>query len=78
MFFKLIPISVWKNKKVKQRLSWYYDVMQDKKPAKYFVCKRIHTEMDIKNLETSELCKEHEQLSKIARNKIEKIKLSVQ
>ena len=52
--------------------------MQDKKPAKYLVCKSIHTEMDIKNSETSELWKEHERLSKIARNKIEKIKLSDQ
>ena len=74
MIFKLVPISVWDDKKVKERLSWYYDVIRSKRPAKYLICKSVRTKLDIKNSKTSELWEEHERLSKITRNKIEEIK----
>lgn len=74
MIFKFAPLSVWLDKRVMQRLEWYYEVMQDKKPAKYLICKSIHTKLDIKNAKMSELWSEHKNLSKLFKDRHEKIK----
>ena len=58
-------IKVWENPVVRERLRWYYEVMSDKKPAKFLICKRIRCETDPSKLTTSELWSLHEELSKV-------------
>ncbi len=55
--------TVWQNEEVKKRLSWYYQVMKNKKPSKFLICKKIPIEIDLKEKE-EELWKEHEKVSK--------------
>ena len=38
---------VWRNPEVKRRLSWYYEVMVDLKPAKYRICKRVPCDVNL-------------------------------
>ena len=40
-------VEVWKNEVVKERLSWYYQVMRNEKPAKYLISKRVSIPSDI-------------------------------
>ncbi|MBW9220096.1 4Fe-4S cluster-binding domain-containing protein [Methanothermococcus sp. SCGC AD-155-N22] len=46
--------NVWKNSIIRERLSWYYKVMNNWAPAKFLICKKIESEdptkLDIKNL----------------------------
>jgi len=39
-------ISVWSNPVVRERLSWYYSVMRNEKPAKFLIAKRVRVEVD--------------------------------
>ncbi len=39
-------ISVWKDPVVKERLSWYYKVMNDEMPAKFMICKKVQADFD--------------------------------
>ncbi|WP_457548522.1 radical SAM protein [Archaeoglobus sp.] len=57
-------ISVWKNPIVRERLSWYYKVMNDEKPAKFMICKKIHVDYD-KDADLKELWKVHDEKSKV-------------
>ena len=34
-------LSIWSNREVRERLSWYYQVMKNEKPAKYLIAKRV-------------------------------------
>jgi putative pyruvate formate lyase activating enzyme len=40
-------VSVWRNPEVRKRLSWYYEVMTDAKPAKYRICKKVEVDVDL-------------------------------
>ncbi|MEM2429957.1 MAG: radical SAM protein [Nitrososphaerales archaeon] len=64
MFIRLDALSVWRNKEVKERLNWYYQVMCNIKPAKFLICKRLPSTIDLKNSSEDELWREHEILSK--------------
>ena len=54
---------VWSHPEVKRRLSWYYDVMIDAKPAKYRICKRIEADVDL-TASDDELWRAHRDLAK--------------
>ncbi len=57
-------IAVWKNPIVRDRLSWYYEVMNDEKPAKFMICKKIQVDYD-KDADLKELWKIHDEKSKV-------------
>ncbi|MEM4311488.1 MAG: 4Fe-4S cluster-binding domain-containing protein [Nitrososphaerales archaeon] len=67
--------TVWDNPVVKERLSWYYSVMKNLKPAKFLICKKIPCSINIKEANEEELWKEHERLSQEFRDLFKKVSL---
>jgi len=76
MYYALRPdaIFVWRNEEVKKRLSWYYRVMRNEKPAKYLICKRISADINLSDASEKELWNEHERLSEIFRDIYNKVR----
>ncbi len=66
MWWLLRPdaVAVWHEPEVRRRLSWYYEVMNDRKPAKFMICKRIPFEGNLQELELKDLWREHEKLAR--------------
>ncbi|MDI9619559.1 MAG: radical SAM protein [Candidatus Nezhaarchaeota archaeon] len=64
-WFLLRPdsLAVWRDPEVRSRLAWYYDVMNDVKPAKYRICKRIEVDVDLPSLSSEELWGLHRRAS---------------
>jgi len=62
MYFAFRPdaLLVWRNREVRNRLSWYLSVMKNEKPAKYLICKRIPVEVKLEKLSEEELWEKHE------------------
>jgi len=60
-------ISVWSDPIVGERLSWYYSVMRNEKPAKFLVAKRVPVETDpfSPDLSLEELWRLHEKASHV-------------
>ncbi len=56
-------IIVWNDPIVKERLSWYKDVMEDRKPAKFMICKGVGVRDDFKDLSLDDLWSLHSKLS---------------
>jgi len=58
-------ILVWDDQEVRERLSWYYSVMRDLKPAKFLIAKRTPVDEDPYNDELSidDLWKIHDKAS---------------
>ncbi|HDD63968.1 MAG: pyruvate formate lyase-activating protein [Thermoprotei archaeon] len=65
MWYILRPdsITVWKNTEVKRRLSHYYRVMTNKRPAKYLIVKRVEVNDDIDDMSYEELWNLHDKIS---------------
>ena len=57
--------SVWRDEVVRDRLSWYYDVLRDEKPAKFLICKSVSSDADPLRLTDEELWRKHEALQQI-------------
>ena len=59
-------LDVWMDPEVRSRLSWYYEVMNGYRPAKYLICKRVGMdgELDLKFMTEEELWKLHAELRK--------------
>jgi len=55
-------VYVWNDREVVKRLKWYYEVMTNKKPAKFLITKYIDAGVDPKELSTKELWKLHNEL----------------
>ena len=57
-------IRVWRDKGIRERLSWYYRVMRNSAPAKFIIVKRIPTDIDPtdKELGLGELLRVHSKL----------------
>jgi putative pyruvate formate lyase activating enzyme len=72
--FTFESLSVWGNKDVRERLSWYYDVMRNKKPAKFMICKSIECDIDLESSSIEELWSEHDRLADTFRNEFEGVK----
>jgi len=47
---------------IERRLSWYYSVLRDEKPAKYLICKSIRSEKDPSTMTEAQLWIEHRNL----------------
>jgi len=54
-------LTVWRNREVRRRLNWYYDVMTNFKPAKFMLCKKVPADYGPEDGE-GELWKEHDVL----------------
>lgn len=61
---RLSALTVWSNPVVKDRLSWYYAVMRDHKPAKFLICKKIPSHANLREASEDELWQEHARLSR--------------
>jgi len=59
-------LDVWMDPEVRNRLSWYYEVMNGYRPAKYLICKRVgmDEELDLKSMTEEELWDLHAELRK--------------
>lgn len=53
---------VWRDDVVRERLSWYYDVLRDLKPAKFLICKRVACDEDPRQMTEQELWDKHANL----------------
>ncbi len=70
--------TVWNNKEVQRRLSWYRAVMKNVKPAKFIIAKSIPAQVGVKDLEEmkeEELWRLHEDLSIAFRKIYESIRI---
>ncbi|MGQ9514130.1 MAG: radical SAM protein [Thermoproteota archaeon] len=54
-------LTVWRNREVRQRLDWYYNVMIDARPAKFMICKKLLADYDPQSYDV-ELWKKHDSL----------------
>jgi putative pyruvate formate lyase activating enzyme len=57
-------IWIWGNPKVREKLSWYYEVMTDAKPAKFQICKNLAVEGPLEIMSTEDLWLLHENASR--------------
>lgn len=56
---------VWRSEKVVKKLRWYYDVMVDRKPAKFIICRRVgFSDGGLEGYSLEELYSIHDSLSK--------------
>ena len=67
MRYRPDALYVWQDPDVRRRLSWYYAVMTDEKPAKFMIVKRIDAGEDPSKLDTDALWELHDRLSGEAR-----------
>ncbi len=54
--------DVWRDEMVRERLSWYYEVLRDLKPAKFLICKSVACSEDPRLMTEAELWEEHGRL----------------
>jgi len=57
-------VDVWKDPEVNKRLFWYRQVMTGRFPAKYLLCRKIPTEIELSGAGEDELWAEHTRLSR--------------
>jgi len=62
MLLRLNPHDPWGDQNVRERLSWYYSVLRDMKPAKFQVCKLIACKQDPRLMTDVQLWQEHDRL----------------
>jgi putative pyruvate formate lyase activating enzyme len=72
-------VTVWKNPEIVRRLSWYYDVMRGRKPAKFLIARNIEVSSisrleELDEMSVEELWKIHGEYSKSFIDEWEKIK----
>jgi len=56
----LRPSDPWADTNTRERLSWYYDVLHDLRPAKFLLCKLIPCKQDPSSMTMEELWQEHD------------------
>ncbi|MEM4314778.1 MAG: radical SAM protein [Nitrososphaerota archaeon] len=56
-------LDVWSAPEIRDRLSWYYNVSNNLKPAKYLICRRIAVGDNIQGLSEGELWQLHDRAS---------------
>lgn len=54
--------DVWQDPVVRDRLSWYYNVLRDLKPAKFLMCKQIACSQNPRMMTEAQLWDRHEKL----------------
>jgi len=63
MLIRLHFSDPWADQDVRERLSWYYAVLRDLRPAKFLVCKLIACKQDPRSMADMELWSEHDRLA---------------
>ncbi len=66
--------TVWEHEEVRSRLSWYYSVMVDEKPAKFLIVKSIDAGEDPRKLDMEGLWSLHDSLQRFFNNFYERIR----
>jgi putative pyruvate formate lyase activating enzyme len=66
--------DVWSDPTVRERLSWYYQVLRDLKPAKFLVCKQVSCSQDPRLMTEDELWKEHGRLRQQFGNELKAVR----
>jgi putative pyruvate formate lyase activating enzyme len=66
--------DVWRDDIVRERLSWYYEVLRDLKPAKFLICKTVACIEDPSLMTEAELWKEHGRLRHEFLNRLREFK----
>jgi len=74
MLYRPDAVQVWKNSAVVNRLSWYYKVMKNLKPAKFMIVKRIEVAEDPRKLDYNGLWELHDELASEFKKIFEDIK----
>ena len=65
-------LDPWADESVRERLSWYYAVLRDLKPAKFLICRQIACEQDPRLMTDAQLWQEHDRLrSELSRTRAE-------
>jgi len=67
MYWELVrpdAVTVWKSKVVRDKLSWYYDVMTNRSPAKFVIARYVPAEGDLGKMSLEELWTLHDCLSR--------------
>jgi len=54
--------DTWSDQVVRERLSWYYDVLRDLRPSKFLICKEVACEHDPGLMTETQLWQEHDGL----------------
>ncbi len=67
MYYRPDAVTVWDDEDVRRRLSWYYSVMRDEKPAKFMIVRRLDAGEDPSKLDYDALWELHDRLSREAR-----------
>jgi len=62
MLFRFSGLSIWTDQRVRDRLSWYYEVMLDHKPAKFKICRSVKADLEPTKASYEELLEEHSRL----------------
>ncbi len=62
--FRPDAVTVWRSRVVREKLSWYYNVMTNKAPAKFVLARYVGTTGDPSGMGLEELWKLHESLSR--------------
>jgi putative pyruvate formate lyase activating enzyme len=56
-------LSCWEDPVVRERLSWYHQVMLNQRPAKFLICKSIPTDLVLEEANEERLWEEHAKLA---------------
>ncbi len=69
-------LSVWADPVVRERLSWYYSVMKNEKPAKFIIAKSIEVDVDPydKTVSLEELWEKHAKYQEVFRKILREVK----
>jgi len=68
--------DVWTDEAVRERLSWYYNVLRNLKPAKFLICKGIASSEDPHVMTEGQLWREHDRLRQEFRERLNDVELS--
>ncbi len=66
--------DVWQDQVVRDRLSWYYNVLRDLKPAKFLMCKQIACSQNPRLMTEAQLWDKHEKLHTEFRKALNRIR----
>jgi len=68
--------DLWADQTVRERLSWYYQVLRDLRPAKFLICKQIASSEDPHLMTETQLWQEHGRLRLEFLKKLQEVKES--
>ena len=74
MLFRFSALPVWGDQRVRDRLSWYYEVMLDRKPAKFKICRSVKADLEPTKASFEELLEEHSRLQKKFTETLQRVK----